>query len=532
MLTEQLKTERTDFLVVGTGIAGLYTALHLSKLGDVTLLTKDEVKESCTQYAQGGIAAVLDKGDSWELHMEDTLEAGDDFCDRDAVEVLVKEGPKRVLELIEIGTKFDYVEGELDLSKEGAHSRRRILHARGDATGEEIRESLTAAVKKIDRVDLVERTFLIDMINQSGKVRGTLCKDMKNNNFIKYITNHVILACGGCGRVYKYSTNPRVTTGDGVAVAYRSGADIVDMEFIQFHPTALYNPDGFSFLISETVRGEGGLLRNKDGERFMRDHHKDAELAPRDVVSRAIIEECEKDGKDHVWLDVSHLDEDFLRGRFPKIYKTLKDIGIDMSYELIPVAPSAHYMIGGLKTDLYGKTNVPGLYACGEVASTGVHGANRLASNSLLEGLVFGHRIYRGIKKDGGYEKESKDIDTSEIPDVEGDPSDEGLLGEIKEDMREKMMKNAGIVRKEDDLTDLINWLDSKIREIDDLSIDDQTYWELKNMLTVSRLISRAALLREESRGAHHRSDHPRTLDEWKDLHIVFNIEESKGEVR
>lgn len=526
---KELKSVKSDFLVVGTGIAGLYTALHLSRLGDVTILTKGEVKESSTQYAQGGIAAVLDKGDSWELHMEDTLEAGDDFCDKEAVEVLVKEGPDRVLELIEIGTKFDYIEGELDLAQEGAHSRRRVLHARGDATGEEIRESLTDSVKKVDWIDIAEKTFFVDLIKNDGKVKGGICWNLKDDEFVKYLSNHVILACGGCGRVYKNTTNPEVTTGDGVAIAYRGGADIVDMEFIQFHPTALYNPEGFSFLISETVRGEGGLLRNEAGKRFMPNYHKDAELAPRDVVSRAILNECEKYEKDYVWLDVTHQEKDFLKGRFPKIYNTLKEIDIDMAEDYIPVAPSAHYMIGGVKTDLYGRTNIPGLYACGEVASTGVHGANRLASNSLLEGLVFGHRIYKGIKEEKTHEKEIDDVDIA-FDRYSDDPA-EDTLSNLKVELKEKMMEDAGIVRSENSLEETFYWLNSKMQEIEDLRYLDKDYWELKNMVTVGKLISGSALLREESRGTHYRSDFSYSKDEWKENHTLFNFKKPEGEI-
>lgn len=525
---KDLEITKTDFLVIGTGIAGLYTALHLSRLGNVTILTKGEVKESSTQYAQGGIAAVLDKGDSWELHMKDTLEAGDDFCDKEAVEVLVKEGPDRVLELIEIGTKFDYIEGELDLAQEGAHSRRRVLHARGDATGEEIRESLTESVRKIEWIDIIEETFLIDLIRQDGEIKGGLCWDSKDEKYVKYLSNHVILACGGCGRVYKNTTNPEVTTGDGVAIAYRAGADITDMEFIQFHPTALYNPEGFSFLISETVRGEGGLLRNHAEERFMPDYHKDAELAPRDVVSRAILKECERFDKEHVWLDVTHQDKDFLKGRFPKIYNTLKKIDIDMSEDYIPVAPSAHYMIGGIKTDLYGKTSVPGLYACGEVASTGVHGANRLASNSLLEGLVFGHRIYKGIEEQVDNEKEIQDVemDTDIISH-----DDKEKIKNIRNELKEKMMNKAGIVRDEERLHSLIDWLNNEILNIDYLNCNCVEYWELKNMLTVGRLISKSALLRKESRGTHYRADYPESISKWMDVRTLFNLDKSEGEI-
>ncbi|MFW5907728.1 MAG: L-aspartate oxidase [Candidatus Natronoplasma sp.] len=523
------KSEKSDFLIVGSGIAGLYTALKLSKLGEVVVITKGEIKESSTQHAQGGIAAVLDRGDSWQLHMEDTLDAGDGFCNEEAVQILVKEGPKRVKELIEFGTRFDYIEGELDLSKEGAHSRNRVLHARGDATGEEIRESLTERVIKEEKVTLKEHSFLIDIITEQDSFVGALCWMKDQKSYVFFDTSCAILATGGCGMVYKNTTNPEVTTGDGIAVAYRCGANIIDMEFIQFHPTAFYDPDGESFLISETVRGEGGYLRNEEGERFMMDKHEDAELAPRDVVARAIVEECQRSGKEHVWLDVTHLSPNYLKGRFPNIYSKLKEKGKDMTRDWIPVAPSAHYMIGGIETDLSGQTSIDDLYACGEVACTGVHGANRLASNSLLEGLVFGHRIYERIKRKD-LKKNDKNISLEKM-DLPSTHSEAPELKGLREDLRERMMRNAGIVREGKNLSDLAVWLDEKAESLEDLDVMNIKDHEVKNMLIVGSLITRAALLRRESRGTHYRVDHPERSSRWRDKHTVFNQNNPRGDV-
>ncbi len=517
----------TDFLVVGSGIAGLYTALKLGRLGEVQIITKNSVEESSTQYAQGGIAAVLDKGDSWELHMKDTLQAGADFCNEDAVRVLVKEGPDRVNELIELGTQFDFIEGELDLAREGAHSRRRVLHARGDATGEEIRESLTAAATNRENVELNERTFLIDIYVEDDRFAGALCCDHNKDNIVFYRAPYGILASGGCGMAYKNTTNPDVTTGDGVAAAYRCGAEIVDMEFIQFHPTALYDPEGVSFLISETVRGEGGLLRNEEGERFMEKYHEESELAPRDVVARAIIAEGKKFDKENVWLDVTHLDKKYIKGRFPNIYTTLKKKGIDMTVDTIPVVPSAHYMIGGVKTDLDGRTSIRNLFACGEVACTGVHGANRLASNSLLEGLVFGHRIFESIRKDGLRSSVKVDHTGSE-QDICDDP----CLWGLKQELRSSMMDKAGIIREKDELIEVIGWLEKEMKKIKNISFFNTEGHEIKNMLRVGILICRSALIREESRGAHFRIDHPDKKHGWDNKHVLFDKENPQGYVK
>lgn len=604
----------TDFLVVGTGIAGLYTALKLSTLGKVTILTKEQLEDSNTQFAQGGIAAVLDKGDSWQLHMKDTLKAGAGLCNRKAVEVLVTEGPARVKELISLGTSFDLIEGELDLTREGAHSRRRILHARGDATGVEIRESLTRRIINKQNIELAENTFMIDLISTeldtedfnlnseynainfehsdiNTEYRAINFEDLNtresavsenhseinlnnryvcgilalnNNQPVIYKARAVIIASGGSSRVYANTSNPPVTTGDGIAAAYRIGADIMDMEFVQFHPTTFYNPEGASFLISESVRGEGAVLRNKSGRRFMPDYHHLADLAPRDVVARAIINEARKDNIPYVYLDVTELEDDYILKRFPTIFNTLKQYGVDMRKELIPVVPAAHYLMGGIKTDTYGHSNLKGLYACGEVACTGVHGANRLASNSLLEGLVFGHRIYESIK--GQIEEgvffareiklnierlcsqliyiENNCLDLERIDETNDNNEEFNIdhnsvneYGEssfsqssnIRKELRVLMTNKAGIEREEDHLIELISWIENWVRKYSKGTNLGLRGCELRNMLLNGLLITLAALSREESRGGHYRSDYPEPKKEWSRKHIIFNINYPEG---
>ncbi|MFW6035043.1 MAG: L-aspartate oxidase [Halothermotrichaceae bacterium] len=524
---KEMKFRNTNFLIIGSGIAGLYTALKLSALGKVTILTKEKLQDSNTQYAQGGIAAVLDKGDSWELHLKDTLEAGAGLCDEKAVKVLVKEGPERVKELIKIGTQFDHIEGELDLTREGAHSKRRILHARGDATGVEIRESLTNAINNNKNIELEENTFMVDFILSQEHVVGVTAEN--KGKYISYLASAVIAASGGCSQVYVNTSNPDVTTGDGIAAAYRAGAVIKDMEFIQFHPTTLFNPDGSSFLISESVRGEGGVLLNKSGERFMLEYHPQAELAPRDVVARAIVKEADKDNNPFVYLDVTHFDPDFVVNRFPTIFKTLMENGYDMRNELIPVVPAAHYLMGGIKTNSLGQTNLSGLYACGEVACTGVHGANRLASNSLLEGLVFGHRIFETIKKRGkDYRLDLKEGQL-EVPVQKSTGRTEVNLKKLKKKFRQKMTEMAGIERDRQGLVNLIEWIKSNIIRLVNTRYTNQELWELYNMMINGKLIALAALKRKESRGGHYRLEYPESRSEWLHTHIIFDKKNPEG---
>lgn len=396
--------QKSDFLVIGSGIAGLYTALELSKLGEVEIVTKENIAESNSHYAQGGIAAVCSVFDSFELHIDDTLKAGAGLCRREAVEHMVKEGPERIKDLLEIGCNFDRQAGELDLTKEGAHSRRRILHAGGDATGREISQSLVDQVLSSEKITVRENTFMIDLIKREFEekealIKGALLVEESADEQLIILADAVIIAAGGCGQLYRNTSNPKVTTGDGIAAAYRAGAEIMDMEFMQFHPTILYNPEGSRFLISESVRGEGGLLLNAEGERFMERYHELAELAPRDIVSRAITAEIKNSSAPCVYLDMRHQDKNYLKERFPTIYQELVEEGFAMESDLIPVIPAAHYLMGGIKTDLNGLSSLKGLYCCGEAACTGAHGANRLASNSLLEALVFAKRICEYLKE-------------------------------------------------------------------------------------------------------------------------------------
>ncbi|RYD02836.1 hypothetical protein N752_22745 [Desulforamulus aquiferis] len=390
----ELPQEEAEYLIIGGGIAGLFTAWAAAQAGArVTLVTKRSIAESNTDRAQGGIAAALGQHDSPELHLQDTLIAGAGLCDQDAVRILVTEGPERVKELIDMGASFDRSGNQLCFTREGCHSQDRILHAQGDATGAEILRTLSQKVVAIPNVDVVENMYVIDLLVKNNTCYGALGMDQVTGKFKIFRGRIVVLATGGSGRLYNYTTNPEVATADGIALAYRAGAEVMDMEFIQFHPTSLVLPGAPRFLISEAVRGEGALLRNARGERFMPQYHGMAELAPRDIVSRAILSEMAKTGADSVFLDVTHIAPDKIRERFPTITTTCSKYGLDITKELIPVAPAAHYMMGGVKTDLWGETSISRLFSCGEASCLAVHGANRLASNSLLDGLVFGGRI-------------------------------------------------------------------------------------------------------------------------------------------
>ncbi|RME64349.1 MAG: L-aspartate oxidase, partial [Nitrospirae bacterium] len=379
---------KTDYVVVGSGVAGLRAAIELASDGEVIVITKDIPTESSTEYAQGGVAVALSDEDEVGIHYEDTLRAGDGLCNEEAVRVLVTEGPERIQELIDWGAEFDREGSKLAFTLEAAHSRRRILHAHGDATGKEIERVLLNKVRSLNNVKKLSRTMTVDLIVKDNLCRGVLL--IKSQKWLVVLARATIMATGGAGQLYLRTTNPSVCTGDGMAMALRAGAVLEDMEFIQFHPTALAIKRGPQFLLSEAMRGEGGILKNSRGERFMFSYHPDGELAPRDVVSRAIWQEMERTNSEHVLLDVSHLEGEFLKKRFPRIYETCLRFGIDITKEPVPVAPAAHFIMGGIKTDTGGRTTLKGLYAAGEVACTGVHGANRLASNSLLEGLVYG----------------------------------------------------------------------------------------------------------------------------------------------
>ncbi|MEJ7758842.1 MAG: L-aspartate oxidase [Gemmatimonadaceae bacterium] len=498
---------RTRFLVVGSGVAGLHTAWRASADDDVMVLTKRSLFDSATAYAQGGIAAALGAGDSPELHRKDTLAAGAALCDAKAVEILVEEGPARVRELHTAGADFDLEPGGgFKLGREAAHSRRRIVHAHGDQTGAEVARTLIERVRGSRRVEVLERTRVLDLIVSDGICRGI--RAMKSGVPIEIIADATVLATGGCGQVYKYTTNPQVATGDGFAIAHRAGVRLADMEFVQFHPTALETPENPLALVSEAVRGEGAVLVNDDGVRFMLKRHKLAELAPRDVVAREIFRERAK-GRG-VWLDARHLKSSF-RKRFPGIFALCKARGIDASKELIPVIPAAHYMMGGIVTDLIGRSSLSRLYACGEVSRTGVHGANRLASNSLLEGLVFAERVARDLIATpvlkGVPRKKSWDA-----PPLD----DRGAAQVAADDVRSVMWEHAGINRTAKGLRACIGLLAAIEKRLPAGATEEA------NLIDTARLITEAALLRRESRGGHFRTDFPHAKRKWRGRHIEW----------
>src|SRR5678815_4498473 len=495
---------RTRFLVVGSGIAGLHTAWRASQHGDVMVLTKRSLFDSATAYAQGGIAAALGAGDSPELHRRDTLAAGAALCDAEAVEVLVEEGPTRVRELHTAGADFDLDPGgKFKLGKEAAHSRRRVVHAHGDQTGAEVARTLIERVRESRQIQVLEKTRVLDLIVSNGICRGL--RATRAGKPIEIIADATVLATGGCGQVYRYTTNPQVATGDGYAIAHRAGVKLADMEFVQFHPTALETPENPLALISEAVRGEGAVLLNDAGVRFMLKKSKLAELAPRDIVAREIFREQAKGS--HVWLDARKLGKNFQK-RFPGIFALCKARGIDPSKDLIPVIPAAHYMMGGIVTDLAGRSSMSRLYACGEVSRTGVHGANRLASNSLLEGLVFAERVARDLRtaKKIGRTPAARLWKVPPLPD-------RGAAQVAADAIRAVMWEDAGIVRTARGLREGLMLL----ADIETRLPTGAT--EETNMVETARLIAKAALMRNESRGGHYRSDFPHAVRKWGRKH-------------
>jgi L-aspartate oxidase len=492
-----------DFLVVGAGIAGLRAAIELAEAGNVLVLAKREVTESNTQLAQGGIAAALSDEDEIGLHLQDTLQAGDGLCDAAAAKVLVEDAPVRIEELIQWGTEFDRQGTKLTFGREGAHSRNRILHAHGDSTGREILRALYAKAHTLPRISVQEFEFSTELIIEDGRVCGVNLIDAAGEQQL-VPASAVLLATGGLGQLYRNTTNPEVATGDGVAMAFRAGAEISDMEFIQFHPTALYLKNAPRFLLSEALRGEGAYLRNIEMHRFMPKYHPMAELAPRDVVARTITHELEiSAAKDPmVYLDLTHLDAEHVKSRFPRIYSTCMKYNIDLTTELIPIRPAAHYAMGGVRSDLDGRATIPGLYVAGEVACTGVHGANRLASNSLLEGLVFGARAGKQMREELRPHRK-----LSGSPRAVSNGPIEMLTEGIIQEIQELMWRDVGIVRTGASLKRAIEQLD-KIRP---RVADPKTRraHEAQNLWQLGTLVARSALAREESRGAHYRTDFP-----------------------
>ncbi len=514
----------TDFLVIGSGVAGLRAAIEMAPLGRVLVVTKDVPTESSTEYAQGGVAVVLSDEDEVGIHFIDTMKAGDGLCREDAVRVLVEEGPERILELIEWGAEFDREGTKLSFTREAAHSRRRILHAHGDSTGREIERVLIGKVKSFPSVEKFPFSMAVDLIVEDGNCRGA--RVLREGAFIDIRSKATLIATGGAGQVFSRTTNPDVATGDGMAIAFRAGAVLEDMEFVQFHPTVLFAPSAPQFLLSEAMRGEGALLRNVQGETFMRRYHPDAELAPRDVVSRAIISEMVRTESSHVDLDLRHLDADFVRRRFPRIYATCLQYDVNITRDLVPVTPAAHYMMGGVKTDLNGKTSVPGLYAAGEVACTGVHGANRLASNSLLEGLVFGCRAGWAAGSEAmAHSPGGTELSSPEIP-ASHSLSSFVEVDEMRTSLRRLMWERVGIIRCSESLGEAQEKL-SEWSHLLWLNLATRRALELKNMLAVSHMITRAAVERRGSVGAHYRSDAPAVGHGWQ-RHITVSRENNE----
>lgn len=497
---ERSKTNHFDMIIVGSGIAGLYAALQASDNARVCLLTKGAMNDTNTWLAQGGIAAAVGEDDNPEVHIRDTLVAGAGACDEHAVSVMAKEGPDCISQLLEFGTPFDVADGVLALTREGAHSKNRILHCGGDATGRLIQATLQKHLEKQSNVTVREHVFITDLVVHQKTICGvrTLGGEVIH-------AKAVILASGGLGQVYARTTNPHVATGDGLAMAYRAGARIADPEFIQFHPTVFQGQsEEQTFLISEAVRGEGAVLRNSEGKRFMPDYHEMAELGPRDVVARAILEQMKQCGITHVFLDITHKGETFLQNRFPTIYALAKNRGFDMARQWLPVAPAAHYAMGGIETGLDGQSSIPGLYACGEAACSGVHGANRLASNSLLEGLVFARRAVLAIERD----RLPLPLVRAKAPEAPSVVLGSETAQKIREHLRRRMFEDAGVLRNGPQLKKLREELLLLGAQIPAYPTQ-QAVWELKNLLTAAQLIVEGALQRRESRGGHFRLDYP-----------------------
>ncbi len=509
-----------DYVIVGSGIAGLYCALLAKEQGSVLLITKGKIDDCNTKYAQGGIAAAIGKNDSPQLHFQDTITTGSGLCDADAVRILVDEAPDRIADLVNFGVPFDIIDGEVALALESAHSVARILHAGGDATGEHIEVTLSGKVRS-SGIRVLEDYLATEILVEGGEVRGVKAIGYYVGSAEDFECRYLILATGGAGQLFRLTTNPEIATGDGIALAFRAGAEVVDMEFFQFHPTVLHLPGVTPFLISEAVRGEGGILRNAVGNRFMPSYAPQAELAPRDVVTRSIVHEMKKTGENNVFLDATHLPPHVVTSRFPQIYRFCLEHDLDITRELIPVAPAAHYMIGGVRVSSWGETNLAGLFAAGEVANTGVHGANRLASNSLLEVLVFTKRIMEKTRKmdkvavAGCRGAEIRHLLKQRQPARAVAPPSLSVFKQL-------LWDKVGIIRSREGLAMAADTM-AVWQGLLSLPTDRPSY-ELSNLVLTGRLVAETALLRQESRGAHFRSDFPQSLSEWQ-RHIIFTAE-------
>jgi len=528
-MTHSHKTYHADYAVVGSGVAGLRAAIELSGAGSVLVLAKSNLNDSATAWARGGIAVALSDEDEIGLHAQDTINAGDGLCRADAVALMVEEGPKYITELMEWGTEFNREGTKLAFTQEAAHSRSRILHANGNSTGREITRALLARAHTIPHLHLRAHAFTTELIVERGRVAGVHFIDETDGSQHEVRAGAVLLATGGLGQVYRENTNPELATGDGMAIAYEAGAALSDMEFVQFYPTALAVKGAPRFLLSEALRNEGGILRNISLERFMKRYSEGQELAPRDIITRAIAMEMHRTQSPHVYLDLTKKSEEFLKKRFPRIYETCASFGVDLASDLAPVCPAAHYAVGGVKSDVWGRTSLAGLYVAGETAATGVHGANRLASNSLLEGLVFGARTGQAMSKDAPAGKRHPGAMPGSPVPLPGDsathkesakasanssPSSAALAK-----IRDLMWREAGVLRSGKELADAIKQLETL--ELPKCEKPARTAYELRNLHTLALLIAWSGLAREESRGSHYRADFPYRNDEDFGKHSV-----------
>lgn len=507
-----MKTSSSDYIVVGSGIAGLRASLELVTKGSVKVLCKGDPWQSNTRWAQGGIAAAMQEGDRVEFHLQDTLLAGDGLCYEPAVRVLVEEGPRRIQDLVRWGAEFDRVNGAFVFGREGAHSHNRILHA-GDATGHEIIRALLNWVQQTRGIEIISNQPALELIVHEGRCAGVQTIHETTGERSAIFAKAVLLATGGAGQLYSQTTNPAVATGDGTAAAFRAGCEMMDLEFFQFHPTAFHLAGAPRFLLTEALRGEGAVLRNQNGKAFMKDYHPQAELAPRDIVSRAMVAEMRKTGTAWSFLDATHIAKKKLRERFPNICEFLETYNLDLSKDIIPVSPSAHYWMGGVRTDLEGRTSLPGLYAAGEVACNGVHGANRLASNSLLEGLVFGAKA--------GEEMTRTNFPSfsQTLPIQEARPALSGDAGELRREIQSSNWKNLGLLRNLTGIQEALV-LTARIPPFSPASLHEL---ELQNLIDCSKLIGSFALNRKESRGSHYREDFPEKNPSWAGHHSVLH---------
>jgi L-aspartate oxidase len=546
---KQLPHFFTDVLIIGGGLAGLRAANAVDSSQSVLVVTKDVLRQSSSAYAQGGIAGVMDPDDRFEDHVTDTLTAGGRLCDPRIVEMVVREAPQRIAELIQWGTQFDQQAGSLTLGREGGHSHQRVVHALGDATGKEVMRAVIAWTRKLRHVQIWEKAFTLDLLTdpaslpaaggastsvcssppaaRAGACRGALIVRSGGERILVW-AKQTVLCTGGAGQLYRESTNPPVATADGLALAYRAGAELRDMEFMQFHPTVLYIAGSSRSLITEAIRGEGGYLVDSHGRRFMPEYDERAELAPRDIVAQAIVSQMEKTHHPCVYLDLSHLNPSFVRKRFPGIARTCRKFGIDITADRIPVRPGAHYMIGGLTVDDEGRTTVPDLWAAGEVSSSGLHGANRLASNSLLEGLVYGAHAGQGASlAAAGMPDEFRGLPLSNA--VRAAPAMALDFSDIRNSLKSLMWRAAGVRRNRQQLVEAAETIGQWCRYALAIQVNDPQGWELQNMLVVARVMVEAALQRDESRGVHLRTDFPDLDDEKWNRHLCFRREAAEG---